>query len=232
MEMARLRWLGHATFVFEIAGWRIVIDPWITNPVSPYRSLDAFVKEYPELDLIIVTHDHGDHVGDSVEILKRYPKAKIAALYELANHIAKESGAPDRAIPANIGGPVKLNGLEIVFTPAHHSSTIGDPSGVVVLGEGKAVYHAGDTGLLAEMQLISELYRPAVALLPIGGHFTMGIREAAKAVELLKPKYVVPMHYGTFDVIKADPNEFAKLVRERVPETQVIILKPGEYLEF
>ncbi len=230
--MTRLRWLGHATFVLELANWRIVIDPWVTNPASPYRSLDAFLKDYPELDLIIVTHDHGDHVGEAVEILKRCPKAKIAALYELANHIAKEAGAVDRAVPANIGGPVRLGNIELVFTPAHHSGTIADPSGVVLFGEGKSVYHAGDTGLVAEMQFIGELYKPTVALLPIGGHFTMGVREAAKAVELVKPRYVVPIHYNTFDVIKADPEEFAKLVRERVPDTQVVILKPGEYLEF
>ena len=230
--MAKLRWLGHAAFILELAGWKIAIDPWITNPLSPYRSLDKFYKEYPEIDLIIVTHDHGDHVGESVEMLKKYPRAKVAALYELASHIAKEAGVPERSIPVNIGGPVKLGDITLVFTPAHHSTTIADPSGVIVFGEGKQVYHAGDTGIIAEMQYIGELYPPTVALLPIGGHFTMGPLEAAKAVELLKPKYAIPMHYNTFDVIKADPNEFAKYVKDRGLETQIVILKPGDVFEF
>jgi len=229
--MIVIRWLGHAAFHIEIDGWSILVDPWITNPLSPYRSVDAFTKDYQKIDLIIVTHDHGDHVGEAVELLKRYPSAKIAALYELANNLAKEAGAVERSIPANIGGPVKLGGLTLVFTNAIHSSSTAHPSGVVIIGKNAVIYHAGDTGLTMDMQLIGELYRPTVALLPIGGHFTMGPVEAAKAVELIKPKYVIPMHYNTFDVIKADPAEFEKLVKERGVETKVIVLKPGEKFE-
>jgi len=229
--MALLRWLGHATFHIELDGWSILVDPWITNPASPYKTVDEFVKDYSKVDLIIVTHDHGDHVGEAVELLKRYPSAKIAALYELANHIAKEAGATERAIPTNIGGPVRLGGLTLVFTTADHSSTIAHPSGVVIIGKNVSIYHAGDTGLFAEMAFIGELYRPTVALLPIGGHFTMGPVEAAKAVELIKPKYVIPMHYNTFDVIKADPAEFERLVKERGVDTKVVVLKPGEKFE-
>ncbi len=226
--MGRIVWLGHAAFYIEIDNHRILIDPWITNPLSPYRSLDTFTRHFPEIDLVIVTHDHGDHVGETVEILKKYGKARICAVYELAEELAKKAGAIERSIPANIGGPIRFEKLNIILTPAFHSSTIGAPTGVVIVGSKTTIYHAGDTGLFSEMQFIRELYSPTIALLPIGGHFTMGIREAVKAVEILKPRTVIPMHYNTFDVIRADPNEFAKLVKEKVPEANVVILEPGK----
>lgn len=229
--MAVIRWLGHAAFVVELEGKTIAIDPWITNPTSPYRSVEGFLRDYKTLDLILVTHDHGDHVGDSVELLKAYPSAKVAALYELAEDIARRAGAVNRAIAANIGGPVAFENLRLVFTVAYHSSSIAHPSGVIVMSSRESVYHAGDTGVFMDMKLIGELYRPLVALIPIGGWFTMGVREAVKAVELIRPRYVIPMHYNTFDLIKADPQEFARLVKEAVPEVEPIILRPGEKAE-
>ncbi|MEM4788196.1 MAG: metal-dependent hydrolase [Ignisphaera sp.] len=229
--MAKIRWLGHAAFVIELNNKIVLIDPWISNPLSPYRSIDGFTKDYNQVDLIIVTHDHGDHVGDSIELLKIYTNAKIVALYELAEDIAKKAKAINRSISGNIGGPIDIEGISLVFTDAKHSSTLAHPSGVVILSRNFRVYHAGDTGVFLDMKLIGELYNPTVALLPIGGWFTMGIREAVKAVELIKPKYVIPMHYNTFDLIKTDPKEFLKLVREKVPDVEVIILHPGEKLE-
>ena len=231
--MASIKYLGHASFEVTLEGLdgkkkRILIDPWITNPLSPYRNVEEYLEKINKVDYIIVTHDHGDHLGEALDIAKK-TNAKIIAIYDLAIELEKKNVT---TIGANIGGKLDVPDIFVVLTPALHSSQHGNPTGVVVGGNDIKVYHAGDTGLFAEMTYIGELYKPDIAMLPIGGHFTMGIREAAKAVELLKPKYVVPMHYGTFDVIKADPNEFAKLVRERVPETQVIILKPGEYLEF
>jgi len=228
--MARIRWLGHATFIIKLSGYTIAIDPWITNPLSPYRSIDSFTKDYPDIDFIFITHDHGDHVGDSIDLLKRYRNAKLVALYELAEHIAKEANASNRVIPVNIGGSINLGDIEAVFTPAIHSSSISDPSGVIVFGENKAIYHAGDTGLFSEMSFIKELYNPTVALIPIGGHFTMGIREAIKALEILRPRYAIPMHYNTFDVIRVDVNKFVELAKNRVPETTIVVLKPGEEL--
>jgi L-ascorbate metabolism protein UlaG (beta-lactamase superfamily) len=230
--MALIKWLGHAAFVINISRATILIDPWITNPLSPYRSVNSFAKEYKSVDYIIVTHDHGDHVGEAIELLSKFTNAKVVAVFELAEELAGKAGATERAIPANIGGRVKLEkDLEIVFTQAFHSSSKGAPTGVVILGEDKTIYHAGDTGVFSDMKLIAELYKPRVALLPIGGHYTMGIEEAVKAVELLKPRVVVPMHYNTFNVIMTDPQLFARLVRERVPEVEVRILNPGQSLE-
>jgi len=230
--MARVVWYGHASFLLGVDGVNILIDPWVTNPLSPYRDVADFTKDVKSIDYIVVTHDHADHVGNSIELLQHYTTAKLVALYELANDIGERAGATDRAVGANIGGPVRLPNITMVFTPAHHSSSRGDPSGVVILGREATVYHAGDTGLFAEMSLLGELYGITLALLPIGGHFTMGTLEAAKAVELLRPKYVIPMHYNTFDVIRADPNEFAGIVRARGLPTNVVVLKPGEEFSF
>ncbi|MEM1525626.1 MAG: metal-dependent hydrolase [Ignisphaera sp.] len=229
--MVKIRWLGHAAFVVELNNKVVLIDPWVTNPLSPYRSANGFARDYDRVDLIIVTHDHGDHVGESVELLKIYTNAKIVALYELAEDIAKKAKAVNRSIAANIGGPINIEGFKLVFTEAKHSSTLAHPSGVIILSKSFSIYHAGDTGAFLDMKLIGELYSPTVALLPIGGWFTMGIMEAIKAVELIKPKYVIPMHYNTFDLIKADPEEFSRLAREKAPDVKTIVLSPGEKIE-
>ncbi len=221
--MARITWYGHAAFLVEVSQKKILIDPWITNPLSPTTP-----EKIPVPDYIIVTHDHGDHVGDAVNILRRSERAKIVAIYELADHLASEAGAKDRAVGANIGGPISLEGITIYLTPALHSSSKGSPTGVVIQSSEATIYHAGDTGVFSDMALIRELYSPTVVMIPIGGHFTMGVREAAKAVELLRPSIVIPMHYNTFPLIKADPKELVDLVARKGLQVDVRILKPGE----
>jgi len=223
--MVKVRFLGHAAF--EIAGSkRILIDPFLTgNPKA------AAKPEELEADLILITHAHGDHIGDAVAIAQR-TGAKIVAMYDIANYLVENS----RGI-TTIGmnyGPTEVDGVKIVQVPAWHSSSdgkysIGNACGYIVELDGVKVYHAGDTFVFKDMGLFAELYGPIdLALLPIGGHFTMGPREAAKAVELLKPKKVVPMHYNTWPPISADPEEFKRLVGDRA---EVIILEPGESLE-
>jgi len=142
--------------------------------------------------------------------------------------VASEAGARERAIGANIGGPIALEGITIYLTPAMHSSSKGSPTGVVIQSSEGSIYHAGDTGVFSDMALIRELYSPRIAMLPIGGHFTMGVREAAKAVELLGIEIVIPMHYNTFPLIKADPNELADLIRRKGLKTEIKIMRPGE----
>ncbi|GAB6134571.1 metal-dependent hydrolase [Thermococcus prieurii] len=223
--MVKVKFLGHAAFLIE-GSKKILIDPFLSdNPQA------AVKPEEVEADLILVTHAHGDHVGDAVEIAKR-TGAKIVAMFDVANYIAQKAEGVE-VIGMNYG-PTEVDGVGIVQVPAWHSSSdgvhsIGNPCGYIVKLDGKTIYHAGDTFVFLDMGLFGELYGPIdVALLPIGGHFTMGPREAAKAVELLKPKKVVPMHYNTWPPISADPEEFKRLVGDKA---EVVILKPGEELE-
>ncbi len=228
--MAYVRWLGHSAFEVGIDGYTVLIDPWLSNPMSPVK-----VEDYDgKVDLVIVTHDHGDHFGEAVEILKRNPKAVFLSVYEVANHVMEQLGPSERIVGANIGGPVRLPGisLKVMLFPATHSCSRGTPTSVLIQGKEGSVYHAGDTGLVAEMSLVGELYDVDVALLPIGGHFTMDAYQAAKAAEMLRAKVVIPMHYNTFPVIQADPEELRKYVEQRGLETRVVVLKPGEKFVF
>lgn len=218
--MGYVKWLGHAAFEIELDGKIVYIDPWITNPRSPIK-----LEDIKSADYVVVTHDHGDHLGEAFEITRK-TGAFIVGIYELSL-MAKENGI-DRVICGNIGGPMRTKDLEFILTPAFHSGEKLQPTGIVIRGEESTIYHAGDTGLFSDMRLIGELYKPNIALLPIGGYFTMGPREAAKAVEFLKPDVVIPMHYGTFPIISGDPNEFSKLAGEY---SKVVILKPGEKYE-
>lgn len=220
--MVKVRFLGHAAF--EIKGSKnILIDPFLTgNP-----SAAAKPEDFERVDLILVTHAHGDHIGDAVEIAK-HTGAKIVAMYDIANYLV-ENNRGITTIGMNYG-PTEVEGVKIVQVPAWHSSSngkyeIGSACGFIVELDGVKIYHAGDTFIFRDMELFAELYGIDVALLPIGGHFTMGPLEAAKAVEFLKPKYVIPMHYNTFPPIEKDPEEFKELVGDKA---NVVILKPGE----
>lgn len=219
----KVRWFGHAAFEVEMAEKTILVDPFLSgNEMAPIKP-----EEISRADVIVVTHDHPDHMGDAVEIAKRLG-SKIVAVFETANK-ALSDGAPE-AVGMNIGGTYSLDGLDLTLTPAFHSMS-SNPSGVI-LSDGKtAIYHAGDTGLFGDMKLIGQLYKPRIALLPIGGFYTMGPREAAVAASLIKPKIAVPMHYNTFDVIRQDPKIFQREVRRRAKGVKVKILNPGESLE-
>ncbi len=229
--MGSITWYGHACTLVELDGVKVLIDPWVTNPLSPYKSVEDFVRDVGSIDYIVVTHDHGDHVGNTVELLQLLKEAKLVGIYELATELGSRAGI-DRIVGANIGGPIRLGKITAVLTPAHHSSSIGDPTGIVLIGSEGSVYHAGDTGLFTELTLLRELYDIAVALLPIGGHFTMGVKEAIKATELLRPKYLIPIHYNTFDLISTDPGEFKRGVEGLGIGTEVVILRPGEKFTF
>ncbi|MEM2093002.1 MAG: metal-dependent hydrolase [Candidatus Bathyarchaeia archaeon] len=219
--LARVTWLGHACFKIEIGGRVVLIDPWLDgNPSSPMRA-----SEIKSADIIYVTHDHGDHLGQAVELCKR-TGAFFVATYELGSYAA-ECGVKN-VEGLNIGGSVEIAGIKIHVVQAFHTSSRGAPTGVVIDGEGKKVYHAGDTGLFGDMQLIGELYKPDLALIPIGGYYTMGAAEAAEAVRLIKPKAVIPMHYGTFPVLVKSADGFADAVRKKTPEVKIVVLKPGE----
>lgn len=226
----KINWYGHACFLLE-GSKRVLIDPFLTgNPLAPVKPSEV------KADIVLVTHGHGDHLGDAVEIAKNND-CPVVAIHELSR-ILSQKGV--EAVGMNIGGTARLSGISITMVKAFHSADVeedgemisaGDPAGFVVDMDGKRVYHCGDTDVFMDMTLIGELYKPDVMLVPIGGWYTMGIEEAVKAVELVKPKYAIPMHYNTFPVIEANPEEFKRKAEERVDGLEVIILKPGESFE-
>ncbi|MFN3803653.1 MAG: metal-dependent hydrolase [Pyrobaculum sp.] len=223
----QVRWLGHAAFMVEISNARLLIDPWISNPLSPV-SLQDIINAKPTH--ILLTHDHFDHLGESVDIAKA-TGAPIMGTYELTLEMAEKGIAEAQTIPMNIGGTVKLgDGVEVYMTPALHTANRGAPSGFVISTPEGVIYHAGDTALFRDMELIGQLYDIDVALLPIGSVFTMGPREAALATQMLTPRRVVPMHYNTFPLIRQDPEDFKSRV-EAISRVKVYVMKPGDVLK-
>ncbi len=220
----RFTYLGHASFKVESDGKVIFVDPWLNGPTSPVK-----VDDVTEADIVLVTHDHGDHGYDeAIEICKK-TGAWFVAINELSLR-AKEAGV-ENAHTLNIGGSVQIDGVTVTLVQAFHSCGVGAPTGFVVRFPSGTFYHAGDTGLFASMSLIGDLYKPDVALLPIGSYYTMDVHQAALASTLLKPKCVVPMHYDTFPVIGADPAEFAKLVAQRDASIRVAVIRVGETMD-
>ncbi len=208
--MLKITYYGHSVFLLDDGKTKLIIDPFLEgNPLSPIKEKDVNVN------YIVVTHGHGDHLGDAVAISKRCD-APIIAVNELANYVASKGA---KAHNMHIGGGFNFPFGRVKFTIAHHGSSsgegtyTGEPSGVLVTMGGKTVYHTGDTGLFSDMKLIGEMNPVDILLLPIGDNFTMGIDDAVKAVELVNPKFVVPMHYNTFPVIEADPNVFIAKVK-------------------
>lgn len=223
--MAKITWFGHANFKVEVAGRVILIDPWFNdNPVCPVKA-----SEITQADLIYVTHDHGDHLGDAFDICKR-TKSTFVATFELGTY-AEENGVKN-VVGLNVGGSVEIKGVKLYVTQAFHTASKGTPTGVIIEGEDKTIYHAGDTALFGDMRLLGELYELDVAMIPIGGYYTMGAREAAEAVKMLKPKAVIPMHYKTFPVLAQSPDEFLRNIKRKAPQTEIVVLKPGESHQF
>ncbi len=219
-----LTWLGHATFRIDTAGGkRIYVDPFLTgNPKCPENELT------PErVDIIALTHAHGDHLGDTVELAKKHGCTVIAAV-EFADWLQIKHELKNVLDP-NKGGTVEVDGITFTLTNAHHSSSnnqleyMGEPCGIVVGADGKRVYFAGDTCVFGDMALIKRLYAPDVAVLPIGGHYTMGPNEAAVALELLGTNRCVPCHFGTFPVLTGSPDE----LRALAPNVTVEDVQPG-----
>ncbi|RLE87327.1 MAG: metal-dependent hydrolase [Thermoprotei archaeon] len=221
--MMKVKFLGHAAFCVEMDGKRLLFDPWIEgNPQSCIS-----VEQLGHVDLVLVSHDHDDHIGQAFDICRR-TGATLVAVHEIAVEAAKRGL---RAVGVNVGGPARVEGLEVVVTPALHSSGRGIPVGFIVRSREGSVYHAGDTGLFYDIKLYAELYPVDIAMVPIGGHYTMDPLQAAVFTSLLKPRVVIPMHYNTFPAIRADPQVFAKEVTSRSRGTKVVVLKPCEEFE-
>jgi L-ascorbate metabolism protein UlaG (beta-lactamase superfamily) len=212
-----LTWLGHAC-VLLTGSKKILIDPFIEG--------GSVIGTNP--DIVAVTHGHDDHLGETLALLK-----KTIAITEIAKYLASK-GIPAEGM--NIGGTILVDGVAFTMTPAIHSTWIeeggtpitgGTAAGFVIHMDGVKIYHAGDTALFSDMKLIGKLYHPDVALLPIGGRYTMGPAEAMIAANFIGAKTVIPIHYNTWDKIRADPSQF-KMAIEKTSDITVKILQPGE----
>jgi L-ascorbate metabolism protein UlaG (beta-lactamase superfamily) len=231
LQGTRITWLGHATVLIQTAkGTNLLIDPFIAhNPRYPRN----FVL--PEkIDYILATHGHGDHISDAVPVAAAHDST-VVAIYELATYLAGKGVA--RTIGMNLGGSVQLGEVTATMVEAKHSSAAQDESGdhyagvaagfVLTVADGPVLYHAGDTAVFGDMKLIQELYSPEVAMLPIGGHYTMGPKEAALAVRLLGAKTILPLHVGTFPPLTGTPDQLAALVD---PSVVIVPWSPGDTL--
>ncbi len=234
----QLTYLGHATVLLVTPGGkRLLIDPWtVGNPACPQEWKD--VSRLGHLDVILVTHIHNDHVGDARTIIQANPQAQIVGIFEACNWLVTKGAV--NVSPMSKGGAQTVAGIEVTMTNAIHSSSFSEDDGSVVYGgeaagyilrleNGFTLYAAGDTGLFGDMALLREIYRPELAILPIGDLFTMGPLQAAQAIRLLQVRHVLPIHYATFPALTGTPEELRKYTAD-LPDLVIHALRPGETL--
>lgn len=233
----RITWYGHATFLFETPGGkRIMVDPWVQgNPACPDD-----LKQVRDLDAMLITHGHFDHIADAVQVAKDARPSSVVGIFEICAWLGKK-GIED-CVGMNKGGTVEVEGIKVTMLHADHSCGIQDDDGSIIYGgeavgyllemeNGFKIYHSGDTAIFGDMHLYGELFQPDLAILPIGDHFTMDPRQAAYACEMLGVKTVIPSHYGTFPLLKGTPAMLREELSQRGYQCEVIELKPGETAE-
>jgi L-ascorbate metabolism protein UlaG (beta-lactamase superfamily) len=232
---AAITWLGHSAFHIqsEPDGPAILIDPWLTNPKAPANAQQLATGAR----LVLLTHGHSDHIGSTVELVRR-TGAQVLAAYELVMELEADGVPSSQLTGFNKGGAVTADGVTVTLTQAFHSSSLGgadgrprslgDPCGLVIeLPNGTVIYDTGDTCVFGDMALIAELYQPAILMLPIGDYYTMGPRQAAKACELVDPKWIIPHHYGTFPALPGTPAALRQFLPPEMRD-RVIAPAPGE----
>jgi L-ascorbate metabolism protein UlaG (beta-lactamase superfamily) len=214
----RITFLGHSGYLID-SGVKVVIDPFLTG--NPKAGVEASTLN--EVDIVLVTHAHPDHLGDAYSIVKR-TGATLVSTHDVAvsGEIAGEG--------MNFGGTVTFRGIPVSMVKAEHAVGLSDAAGFVWTQGGKAIYHMGDTSLFSDMKLIAELYRPEVLFVPIGDRYTMNPKEAALATSWIRPKIVFPMHYGTFPFLVQDSTEFKRLCESKC-DAKVVILDPGQGID-
>lgn len=227
----RITWHGHSNFQVACDGASVLIDPFFTHNPSCKTTWEAA----PKPDLVLVTHDHGDHTGDAVAICKKH-KAICGCVVGTGERLI-DAGMPEELIPAgigfNIGGSIVIKDIRVTMTQAFHTSDSGAPAGyIITMPNGFRIYHAGDTGIFSSMELLGNLYPLDLALLPIGGFFTMDGLQAAHAARLLKARTVIPMHWGTFPILAQNTDDFAAHLSVQAPECRLVSLTQGESATF
>lgn len=233
-EGVEITFLGHSAFkIVSPEGIIILIDPFLkNNPKTPEG-----MKEISKADLILVTHGHADHLGETIPIAQK-TNATVVAMVELGTYLTQKG--LKKVERMNKGGKYSFKGIQVVMTQALHSSSVterdqviyaGEPAGYAVRMEnGFSIYHAGDTAVFSDMKIIADLYAPNLAMLPIGSRFTMDPKEAAYAVKLLHPQYVIPMHFGTWPLLTGTAEEFSRLLKDQ-PAVKLIVMQPGQTIE-
>ncbi|MDR2825879.1 MAG: metal-dependent hydrolase [Deltaproteobacteria bacterium] len=226
-----ITWHGHANFQLESQGLRILIDPFFTgNPKA-----DIAWEALTGVDLVLVTHSHGDHLGDAIAICKKH-QAQLATVVGLAEKVL-ELGLPASLLCCgsgfNIGGTLTFKGVEVTMTEAFHTTEFGCPVGyIITLQNGFRVYHAGDTGLFSNLKTWGELYKINLALLPAGGFYTMDARQAALAAKFLQAEAAIPMHWGTFPVLAQEMSVFKQELAKAAPSCRPVLMQPGDTIGF
>ena len=228
-----ITFLGHACFkLISPHGTNVLIDPWVKdNPQAPKGA-----ENVEQLHYLLVSHGHGDHLGDTIELAKKND-ATVISMPEIAHYLIQKGLNPEKVVGMNKGGSLTVADIRITMVHALHSSSMVEGNQIIYGGEaagfiirfdnGFTVYHAGDTAVFGDMKIINDLYKPELAFLPIGSHYVMGPEEAVYACKLLKPQYVIPMHYGTFPVLSGSPEKFLALMK-KFPEVKVLVMMPGE----